>query len=171
MHLKSITALGFATALIAFGTVPASAHVNPSNDAIETHENSVVRHNVAPSEFRRGGSCSCHRGGGRAASFHHFHRASVRTTSFHRHSYARVNVRFNGGHRATPAWVSSPRLAYNNRVLSPRLTNNRVQSPRLTNTRVQAPRIAQNRPQVRRPVQNNPRPAWRNNPLLDLRSG
>ena len=101
-------------------------------------------------------------------TFHRFHHASVRNVSFHRHHYARAYVRIGGGYRATPARVHSPRLAYNNRVQSPRLTHNtRVQSPR-----VQSPRLVyNNRPQVRRPVQNNPRPNWRNNPLLNIRSG
>ena len=168
MHLKSIAALGFAATLIAFGTAPASAHANASPEA---HESTVPRHDAMPSEFRRTTSCSCHRGGGgRSVSFHRFHRTSVRHVSFnhHRHHYARANVRIGGGHRATPARVQSPRLAYNNGGQSPRLTHNtRVQAPR-----VQSPRVAQtNRPQVRRPVQNTPRPNWRNNPLLDIRSG
>jgi hypothetical protein len=147
LSMKSITALGFATALIAVGAAPANAHVNASSDAIEAHESTAPRHDATPSNYRR---VSFHRSSSvRTTSFHRFHRSSVRNVSFHRHHhhhhrhhFARANVRIGGGYRATPARMHSPRVAYNNR------------------------------PQVRRPVQtSNPRANWRNHPLLNLRSG
>ena len=53
MHIKTIAAAGFAAALLAFGSVPASANTNTSNDVI--NEGTAVRDNVAPS------SCGCGR--------------------------------------------------------------------------------------------------------------
>ena len=177
MSMKSITALGFAAALIAFGAAPASAHVNASTAALAAYESTTPRQDTAPSDYRRVSSC-CHRSSVRAVSFHRFHRSSVRTVSFHRfhrssvrtasfhrfhrssvrhvslhrHHYAWANARIGGGHRATPVRTQSPRLTYNNRV--------------------QSPRLVQTRPQVRRAgPTTNTRPNWRNNPILNVRSG
>jgi len=164
MSMKSITALGFAAALIAFGAAPASAHVNASTAALAAYESTTPRQDTAPSDYRRVSSC-CHRSSVRAVSFHRFHRSSVRTVSFHRfhrssvrhvslhrHHYAWANARIGGGHRATPVRTQSPRLTYNNRV--------------------QSPRVVQTRPQVRPAAPTtNTRPNWRNNPILNVRSG
>ena len=123
MSMKSITALGFATALIAFGAATTNAHANASSNAIEAHESTVPRHDAAPSGARR---VTFHRSSSsvRTTSFHRFHRSSVRNVSLHRHHhhhhrhhhhhhFARANVRIGGGHRATPARLHSPRLTHN----------------------------------------------------------
>jgi hypothetical protein len=143
MSMKSITALSFTAALIAFGAAPAIAQVNPTASVTEASEAGTPRLDETPSNYRRGSFG----GGGRSVSFH---RASVRHVSFHRHSFARAHVRFGGGHRAPT------RFAHNGHVRYPRVTyNTRVQTPR-----IRSPRVQQTR-----------RPDWRNNPLLNVRSG
>ena len=174
MSMKSITALGFVAALMAFGAAPASA----STAAPAAYESTTPRHDAAPSDYRRVSS-GFHRSSVRSVSFHRFHRSSVRTASFHhrfhgssgrtasfhrfhhgsgrhvslhRHHHAWANARIGGGHRATPVRTQSPRLTYNNRV--------------------QSPRVVQTRPQVRPAAPTtNTRPNWRNNPILNVRSG
>lgn len=54
MHIKTIAAAGFAAALLAFGSAPASANVNTSNDVIT--EGAAARDNFAPSSY-----CGCGR--------------------------------------------------------------------------------------------------------------
>ena len=161
MSMKSITALGFVAALMAFGAAPASA----STAAPAAYESTTPRHDAAPSDYRRVSfharssvrTASFHHrfhgSSGRTASFHHrFHGGSGRHVSLHRHHYAWANARIGGGHRATPVRTQSPRLTYNNRV--------------------QSPRLVQTRPQVRRAgPTTNTRPNWRNNPILNVRSG
>jgi hypothetical protein len=180
MSMKSITVLGFAAALMAFGAAPASACVCASTGALAAYESTAPRHEAAPSDYRRVSSYGFHRSSVRAVSFHRFHRSSVRTASFHhrfhrssvrtasfhhrfhgssgrhvslhRHHHAWANARIGGGHRATPVRTQSPRLTYNNRV--------------------QSPRVVQQRPQVRPAAPTTtPRPNWRNNPILNVRSG
>jgi hypothetical protein len=176
MSMKSITVVTLATALMAFGAAPARAHVDAST-ALAAYESTAPRHDAAPSDYRR---VSFHvRSSVRSVSFHRFHRSSVRTASFHhrfhgssgrhasfhhrfhgggrhvsshRHHYAWAHARIGGGHRATPVRAQSPRLTYNNRV--------------------QSPRVVQQRPQVRPAAPTtNTRPNWRNNPILNVRSG
>lgn len=53
MHIKTIAAAGIAAALLAFGSVPASANVNTSNDAIAG--GAAVRDVSTPSNYR----CYC----------------------------------------------------------------------------------------------------------------
>jgi len=163
--MKSITALGFATALMAFGAAPASACVCASTGAPAAYESTAPRHEAASSDYRRVSFRGFHRSSVRTVSFHRFHRSSIRTASFHRfhrssfrhaslhrHHYAWASARIGGGHRATPVRTQSPRLTYNNRV--------------------QSPRVVQSRPQVRRAAPTtNQRPNWRNNPILNVRSG
>jgi hypothetical protein len=57
MHLKSIAALGFAAAVMTFGTAPAGASVNTSDDSIAAAETTADRHDAAPSSYR----CGCGR--------------------------------------------------------------------------------------------------------------
>ena len=161
MSMKSITALGFVAALMAFGAAPASA----STAAPAAYESTTPRHDAAPSDYRRVSFRGFHRSSVRTVSFHRFHRSSIRTASFHRfhrssvrhvslhrHHHAWANARIGGGHRATPVRTQSPRLTYNNRV--------------------QSPRVVQTRPQVRPAAPTtNTRPNWRNNPILNVRSG
>jgi len=177
MSMKSITVVTLAAALMAFGAAPARAHADASTGALAAYESTAPRHDAAPSDYRRvsfhGRSSfrtvsfrGFHRSSVRTASFHRFHRSSVRTASFHhrfhrsggrhvslhRHHHAWANARIGGGHRATPVRTQSPRLTYNNRV--------------------QSPRVVQTRPQVRPAAPTtNQRPNWRNNPILNVRSG
>jgi hypothetical protein len=54
MHSKTLAAVGFAAALLAFGSAPASANANTSNDVVA---GTAVRDSVAPSSY-----CGCGRG-------------------------------------------------------------------------------------------------------------
>ena len=54
MNTKMIAAAGFAAALLAFGSVPASANANTSNDVIT--QGTAARDTVAPSSY-----CGCGR--------------------------------------------------------------------------------------------------------------
>jgi hypothetical protein len=56
MQLKSIAALGFAAALTAFATAPASANTDSSNTAFETGEATAARYDAVPSNY-----CGCRR--------------------------------------------------------------------------------------------------------------
>jgi len=55
MNIKTIAAAGFAAALLAFGSAPASANANTSNDV--TTQGTTSRDNFAPSSY-----CGCGRG-------------------------------------------------------------------------------------------------------------
>jgi len=184
MSMKSVSILGFAAALFAFAAVPANANVNPAASAAEASEASVTRPDDA-TPSNRGGSvrasssvrvsarasvrvsarASVRQGSSRGG--YHSARGHARFGGGHRPHSAHAHTRFGGGHRASPV-----RTAHNgggHRASPVRMAHNGggVRHPRPThNTRVQT-----NRPQVRRTATTNPRPNWRNNPILNVRSG
>jgi hypothetical protein len=57
MNIKTIAAVGFTAASLAFGSVPASANVNVSNDALAATEGTAAREDMTAS-----GYCGCYRG-------------------------------------------------------------------------------------------------------------